>query len=356
MKNNFNNEIKVPVNKAISLLSDLVKISSIKGKKNDNLIDFLQGELEELDCHPEIFTADANNFLDYPEYCPFSEGTEKKQKYITGVLKGSGGGKSILLYTHLDTEDIVDRDWDTDPFELVKKGDKLYGLGSADAKSGIVACLLALKMIKEMGIELKGDVKFVGENEKDMGATGPLAVFTKGCNVDGALYIHASETGNGVGEVKTATDGVLTLRITVFGEKPSLREEGNPQNYANIKDGINAIDKAIKIIEALRAFAKKRDQQFNKDTEKATFNLGVIKGGEAPGVVADNCVIEVNITFSTKETVDSIYKEIESVLQKVTAEDNQLKKCPPKLEKIALRGNPASLSSLGKGEGIYYRS
>lgn len=50
MKNNFNNEIKVPVDKAISLLSDLVKIPSIKGKRNDDLIDFLQGELEELDC------------------------------------------------------------------------------------------------------------------------------------------------------------------------------------------------------------------------------------------------------------------------------------------------------------------
>jgi len=352
MTNNFNNEIKVPVDKALNLLNDLIAIPSIKGKKNDDLVDFLQGELEELDCHPEIFTADSDIFLDYPEYCPFSEGTEKKQKYITGVLKGSGGGKSILLYTHLDTEDIVDRDWDTNPFELVKKGDKLYGLGSADAKSGIAACLLALKIIKEMWIELKGDVKFVGENEKDMGATGPLAVFTKGCNVDGALYIHASETGNGVGEVKTATDGVLTLRITVFGEKPSLREEGNPQNYVCIKDGINAIDKANKIIWALNEYARKRDQKFNKERENTTFNLGVIKGGEAPGVVADNCVIEGNIIFSTKETVDSIYKEIESVLQKVTTEDNQLKKCPPKLEKIALRGNTASLTSFSKGEEI----
>ncbi len=225
-------------------------------------------------------------------------------------------------------------------------------MGSADAKSGIAACLLALKAIKEMRIELKGDVKFVGENKKGMGATGPLAVFTKGCNVDGALYVHASETGKGVGEIKTATDGVLTFGIIVFGKKSPLREEGNPQNYVNIKDGVNAIGKAVKIIEALKVFAKKRDQQFNEDTEKTTFNLGVIKGGEAPGVIADNCVIEGAIIFSTKDTVDSIYKEIENIIQKVTAEDNQLKKCPPKLEKIALRGNPASLASLGKGDDI----
>ena len=354
MKNNFNNGTKVPVNKAESLLSDLVKISSIKGKKNGDLIDFLQGELEELDCHPEIFTADSDNFLDYPEYCPFSEGTERKQKYISGVLKGSGGGKSILIYTHLDTEGLENiKLWDTNPLKLVKKGDRLYGLGSADAKSGVAACLMALRVIKAMGVKLRGDVKYIGEYEKDMGATGPLEVFTKGCNVDGALYIHASETGKGVGEVKTATDGLLTFRVTVFGEKPPLRERGNPQNYVNIKDGVSAIDKSIKIIEALKKYANKRDQEFNtENTERTTFNIGVIKGGEAPGVVADNCVIEGNIIFSTKETVDSIYKEIENTLQKVTAEDNQLKKYRPRLEKIAFRANPASIYSFDKGGDI----
>lgn len=32
-----------------------------------------------------------------------------------------------------------------------------------------------------------------------MGATGFLVISTKGCNASGALYIHASETGNRVG-------------------------------------------------------------------------------------------------------------------------------------------------------------
>ena len=355
MKNNFNNKIKVPVDKAVSLLSDLVKIPSIKGKKNDDLIEFLERELEELDCHPEVFLVDSDKYLDYPEYCPFSEGKEKKQKYISAILKGSGGGKSILIFSHLDTEGVENRDlWDTDPLKLAKKGDRLYGLGSNDAKSGVAACLIALRVLKEMGLKLRGDVVFIGDNEKDMGATGPLAVFTKDWGVDAALYVHSSETGRGAGEVKTATFGFLTLRITVFGEKPPLREQGNPQNYVCIKDGINAIDKAIKIIEALNEYAKKRDQKFNKEKENTTFNIGVIKGGEAPGVVADKCVIEGNVVFSayTHETLDSIFGEIEKVLQKVIEENASLKKYPPKLEKISFRGNPGSLTVLGKGEEI----
>jgi len=353
MKNNFNNEIIVPIDKAISMLNNLIKIPSIKGKKNDTIIDFLQRELEELNCNPEVFIADSEKYINHPEYNPLPEGVEKKQKYITGIIKGSGGGKSILIFSHLDTEDVGDRDsWNTDPFKLGKKGDRLYGLGSADAKSGVAACLIALRVIKEMELKLKGDVKFIAENEKDMGATGPLAVFTKDWGVDATLYAHASETGNGLGEVKTATDGVLTLGITVFGEKPPLREKGNPQNYLSIKNGVNAIDKAVKIIDILNEYIKKRDLKFNKEMEKTTFNIGFIKGGEVPGVVADKCVIEGNIIFSTKETVHSIFEEIENVLQKIIEEDKSLKKYPPKLEMIGLRANPASIASLSTGEDI----
>lgn len=129
MRNNFANKIKVPVDQAINLLNDLIVIPSIKGKKNDAIISFLEKELAELDCHPEIFTADSDKFLNHPEYNPLSEGVEKRQKYISGIIKGIGGGKSVLLYSHLDTEDIADIDWNTNPFQLVKKGDRLLRIG-----------------------------------------------------------------------------------------------------------------------------------------------------------------------------------------------------------------------------------
>ena len=79
MRNNFDNEIKVPVDKAISLLNNLIEIPSIKGKKNDAIIDFLERELEELNCNPEIFTADSEKHINHPEYNPLPEGVEKNK-------------------------------------------------------------------------------------------------------------------------------------------------------------------------------------------------------------------------------------------------------------------------------------
>jgi len=332
MRNDFNNEIKVPIDKAISMLNNLIKIPSIKGKRNDAIIDFLQRELKELDCHPEVFIADSEKYINHPEYNPLPEGVEKKQKYITGIIKGSGGGKSILIFAHLDTEDVGDKDlWNSDPFKLVKKGDRLYGLGSADAKSGVAACLIALRVIKEMGLKLKGDVKYLGENDKDGGDTGLLPAFDKGFNADGSIYVHAPESEYGIGEIKTGSVGFLTLRITVFGKKPPLREKFNPGSFS-VKDGVNAIDKAVKIIDALNEYTRERDRKFNRDTEKTNFNIGFIRGGETAIAVPDRCVVEARITFSTNETVKSIFEEVKNILQKVIEEDKSLKKYPPKIE------------------------
>jgi len=223
MRNNFNREIKVPVDKAISLLNNLIEIPNIKGKKNDAIVDFLKRELEELNCHPKIFIADSEKYINHPDYNPLPEGFEKKQKYITGIIKGSGGGKSILIFAHFDTEDVGDRDlWNTDPFKLVKKGDRLYGLGSADAKSGVAACLIALRIIREMGIKIRGDIKYLGENDKGQGVTGLLPAFDKGFNVDGAIYVHAPESEYGLGEVYINSVG-LTIKDNCVWKKTLIK-------------------------------------------------------------------------------------------------------------------------------------
>jgi len=78
MGNNFNKEIKIPVDKAISLLNNLIEIPNIKGKKNDTIIDFLKRELKELNCHPEVFIADSEKYINHPEYNPLPEEYEMK--------------------------------------------------------------------------------------------------------------------------------------------------------------------------------------------------------------------------------------------------------------------------------------
>ena len=62
---------------------------------------------------------------------------------------------------HLDVVP-VDNGWSTDPFEMVDKGDGfVYGRGTSDDKGPVVACLYALKAMKDEGLKPKMNIRIV---------------------------------------------------------------------------------------------------------------------------------------------------------------------------------------------------
>ncbi len=61
----------------------------------------------------------------------------EKNRYNIVAEKGVGE-RSILFYGHLDTIAVTDG-WKTDPFKLIIRNDRAYGLGAWDMKSGLVA-------------------------------------------------------------------------------------------------------------------------------------------------------------------------------------------------------------------------
>lgn len=62
---------------------------------------------------------------------------------------------------HLDVVP-VDNGWATDPFEMVDKGDGcVYGRGTSDDKGPVVACLYALKALRDEGLKPKMDIRLI---------------------------------------------------------------------------------------------------------------------------------------------------------------------------------------------------
>ena len=75
----------------------------------------------------------------------------------------------LHILAHLDIVGAGDH-WDTDPFTLVRDGDLIYGRGTDDDKGPAVAALLAMRCVKELGIELKGNVKLVLGTDEESGS------------------------------------------------------------------------------------------------------------------------------------------------------------------------------------------
>ncbi|WP_036641111.1 M20 family metallopeptidase, partial [Paenibacillus durus] len=69
---------------------------------------------------------------------------------VIARLKGTGGGKTIILNTHMDVVPAGEG-WSSDPFTMLRKGDRVYGRGVMDAKGPLAAMMAAIEAIAASG-------------------------------------------------------------------------------------------------------------------------------------------------------------------------------------------------------------
>jgi len=100
----------------------------------------------------------------------------KDRPNVVGTWKGlGGGGRSLILNGHIDTVTIEPRDeWTHDPFGAEIEDGRMYGRGTSDMKSGIIAAMVALESLIELGVKLRGDVVFESVVNEEHAGNGTL--------------------------------------------------------------------------------------------------------------------------------------------------------------------------------------
>jgi cysteinylglycine-S-conjugate dipeptidase len=77
---------------------------------------------------------------------------------------------TVLVYGHFDVQPVKGEAWSTEPHALVRKGDRLYGRGSADDMGGWLSHLVAIEAwLKETG-SLPCNLKLLLEGEEEIGS------------------------------------------------------------------------------------------------------------------------------------------------------------------------------------------
>jgi succinyl-diaminopimelate desuccinylase len=219
-----------------------------------------------------------------------------------------GSDTTLLLVTHFD---IVPpgEGWTHDPFKLTIEGDRAYGRGASDDKSGIVACLGALaKLIDDKTTEL--NVKLLVTCDEEVGGEGGIEFLTQNAGIrgDAALIVDS-----GPEYVSCGASGVLWVKLKIKGKQG---------HAAYPHKATNAIDQALKIIPSLQEYGKKITAERKSkipappDSPQKNlwrrFSVTMMHAGEKENVIPGEC----EIRFDLRALPDEDFEEIKAKTEK----------------------------------------
>ncbi len=87
-------------------------------------------------------------------------------------LKGNGSKRPLLIMGHSDTVQVDPSKWTFPPFSATRQGGYVYGRGTLDDKSDLLAALMTVLLLKRSQAPLDRDVIFVSEAGEEA-STGP---------------------------------------------------------------------------------------------------------------------------------------------------------------------------------------
>src|SRR5262245_43184779 len=101
-------------------------------------------------------------------------------------MKGSGGGRSLMLNGHTDIDPLT-LGWRRNPWEPTIEGDRLYGHGLVNMKGGVSAMIEAALALKGAGAELRGDVVIAAVVGELQAGVGTVHLLERGLRADAAI-------------------------------------------------------------------------------------------------------------------------------------------------------------------------
>lgn len=320
---------------AVDLLSRLVQQASTQGNEQGVQAIVIE-KLKGLGLEVDVWDPEYSVLSSHPYFVP-SRKSYAGSPNVVGVLKGTGGGRSIILNGHIDVVPEGDRaKWTQDPFSGHVENGKVFGRGTTDMKGGNVSMVLALEAIIRSGIRLKGDVIFESVVEEESGGVGTLATLIRGYKADAALIPEPTNM-----KLFIKQQGSMWFRVTV---------EGRSAHGGTRYEGVSAIEKSVIIHQAILDLEKKRNARINDPLYKGIpipipINMGKITGGSWPSSVADLVVIEGRIGVAPEEEMQAVKKELIDCVQEASAKDTWLRGHPAHVEFFGAQWVPNGLDA-----------
>ncbi len=225
---------------------------------------------------------------------------------VVGIVRGSGGGKSLMLNGHMDTVGINGMQ---SPHKPVIRDGRLYGRGSYDMKGGLVACMLA--MAEAARLNLAGDVIFTAVIDEELTGQGTREI-ARYYQADAAIIAEPTELQLVVAHRGFVFLEIETIGIAAHGSRPHL--------------GVDAILKMGKVLTALEALdLHLRAHPSHPLLGSGSLHASFIKGGQEPSTYPAECRLTLERRTIPGETPQTVQAEVETILSELSDQDPTFK-------------------------------
>lgn len=225
------------------------------------------------------------------------------------------GKEKLLIIGHYDTVHLIGA------LRYRTEGDRLYGPGVSDMKSGLISAIWTARAYKELGIDPGRRLIFIFNGDEETGSHESSDII---CGLaENARAALVCEPCVGNGDLKTGRKGNIKFNVTIHGK---ASHAGNAH-----KEGINAIQEMAAEILKIQALT---------DYEAGTtVNVGVCQGGTKVNVVPAAASFSVDCRYKSMEEGQRIRREIRDLPVSVPGTSREVEIVEGKLPLEETQGN-----------------
>jgi acetylornithine deacetylase len=247
----------------IQMIERLIAFDTTSSKSNLELIDFVDDYLRG---HGIATRRIAND-----------DGT--KANLLATIGPSVTGG--VVLSGHTDVVPVEGQAWDTDPFRVTARSDRLYGRGTADMKSFFATALALVPEFLAAG--LTRPIHLALSYDEEVGCLGaPRMIADLQANLPAPAAVVIGEPTSM--QIANSHKGCFVYRTTITG-----KEAHSAQPHL----GGNAVFAAASMINFVAGLATEARAAAPADSPfeppYTTFNVGEIHGGTAHNIIPRAC-------------------------------------------------------------------
>lgn len=210
---------------------------------------------------------------------------------------GSGPG-GLVLAGHSDTVPCDPEHWQQNPFSLVEKEGRFYGLGTTDMKGFFPTVLAAIEQIDLQNIQQPLMILATADEESSMSGARALAELGR---PKGRYAVIGEPTS------------MRPIRMHKGIMMEAVRIRGRAGHSSDPANGNNALDTMHLVLNELVRVRGELQETYRNDgftISIPTLNLGCIHGGDNPNRICGDCELQFDLRTLPGMSIDNLHEDL----------------------------------------------